>query len=117
MLLVMLCVPALGANDRGDAYRVRAFHRDLEAGGFIVNEGSTAKSDLIEMCTSRIMDSAAGNNAGQPYKRFMVPSYIPSRMKTRLTGKAGCSKYAPMRRSSMLARHPRSVTISVSSRF
>lgn len=51
-----------------------AFSSGLEGSGFLVGEGSAVKIDASEMVDQHAIDSAAGNNAGQPYKVFAIPN-------------------------------------------
>lgn len=56
--------------------RTAAFVATLEAGGFEVREGHLETVSSIEVLNDwQFMDSCAGNNAGQPYKRFVVPPH------------------------------------------
>ena len=40
---------------------------------FIVQGGSASLVDPAHAVKERVVDSAAGNNAGQPYKRLQIP--------------------------------------------
>lgn len=51
-----------------------AFRRGLVSSGFLLGEGSAVRIDASEMVDQHAIDSAAGNNAGQPYKVFAVPN-------------------------------------------
>jgi hypothetical protein len=52
-----------------------AFYRAL-TNEFIVNtNGITTPADMIRMVDEKWIDSAAGNQATQPYKRLRVPPY------------------------------------------
>jgi hypothetical protein len=103
LLLVLLYVPTIDAKEPDHApaigsidgktvspessrpdKRVKSFHSALEAGGFIVREGSTRKVDILQYVNERSLDSAAGNNAGQFYKRFQVPSHPMGEDRSRL---------------------------------
>ncbi len=59
--------------------RTEAFGASLDAAGFIVQESRTEVVDPFQVCNEwRFMDSCAGNNIGQPYKRWIVLPH-PSR--------------------------------------
>lgn len=51
-----------------------AFTTGLAADGFLVGSGQAVRIDASEMVDQHAIDSAAGNNAGQPYKVFSVPN-------------------------------------------
>ena len=69
-------VSALGWDSDG---RTAAFGASLDAAGFIVQESRTEMVDPFQVCGEwRFMDSCAGNNIGQPYKRWIVLPH-PSR--------------------------------------
>jgi hypothetical protein len=53
--------------------REAAFHQALETAGFDVKRGSTVVVYPIDLVDQKMIDSAAGNNAGQPYKRLQIP--------------------------------------------
>src|SRR5512135_424194 len=57
---------------------VAAFHAQLDAHGFVVQDGLTPTVSPIELVDAHIIDSANGNNAGQPYKGVVVPPYPAS---------------------------------------
>jgi hypothetical protein len=62
--------PAQGTDPRRQAFC------DALATDFLVNtNGTTNPTDLIRMVDEKWIDSAAGNQATQPYKRFQVPPY------------------------------------------
>lgn len=92
LFLALPCIPVLGANDPLDAVaqggkavshpRMEAFRSALEANGFIVRDGATKKVDIAKLVDERYLDSAAGNNAGQFYKRFAVPTHPASEYRT-----------------------------------
>lgn len=54
--------------------REAAFRQGLEAGGYTVNRGSTVVVYPTQLVDQKQIDSAAGFNSGQPYKRFQVPA-------------------------------------------
>lgn len=51
----------------------RAFVRELESAGFIVQEGHATRADPVSAVDGHEIDSAAGFNYPQYYKRFVVP--------------------------------------------
>jgi len=84
MKKVMLLTTALilsliigGCSDNNDETgpdpRVAAFRNALENSGFAVSEGSTKQINPFQFIHDGVIDSCAGNNAGQPYKCFPVP--------------------------------------------
>lgn len=60
-------------NSRQDDYRVSLFSNLLQSNGFAVKTGATKKATPLQWTDDRIIDSAAGNNAGQYYKVFNIP--------------------------------------------
>lgn len=54
------------------------FRKALLSGNFTVSDGSAHTVDSIVNFDNKIMDSAAGNNAGQPYKAVRLPSAAAS---------------------------------------
>jgi hypothetical protein len=63
--------PAAGGDkDKRAAALVAA----LDADGFTVREGSVELTDIVYAVNSYFMDSGAGANAGQVYKRWVVPA-------------------------------------------
>jgi hypothetical protein len=52
--------------------RVDAFRTALESGGLSVRDGITQPVELLQWVDKRYLNSAAGNNAGQPYKHFVL---------------------------------------------
>jgi hypothetical protein len=60
---------------RGDDSRWFDFYRALTNDFIVQTNGITSPTDLIRMVDEKWMDSAAGNQATQPYKRLQVPSY------------------------------------------
>ncbi len=52
--------------------RVEAFRSALESGHFYVRDGTTEPVELLQWVDKRYLNSAAGNNAGQPYKHFVL---------------------------------------------
>jgi hypothetical protein len=58
----------------GDDARLAAFYAAL-TNVFVVNTGATEVADLVAMVDQHKIDSANGNQATQPYKRFRVPVY------------------------------------------
>lgn len=66
---------AIAAHAQGDDLRRGAFYAAL-TNDFVVNtNGAIGPTDLIRMVDEKWIDSAAGNQATQPYKRFMVPPH------------------------------------------
>lgn len=53
--------------------RTAALVASLDAAGFKVQEGTVEVAQVFQMVNDHKIDSAAGNNAGQYYKRFVVP--------------------------------------------
>ena len=67
---------ALAGGDPGAtaaAGRVDAFRAALDAGGFQVRGGGMELVDALALFDRHVLNSASGNNAGQPYKRLTVP--------------------------------------------
>ena len=58
------CAPAYGASDP----RVQGFRTALQSDGFTVGAGETGLVNLPAMVDVGYIDSAGGNNLGQPYK-------------------------------------------------
>jgi len=54
-------------------HRTEALIAALEGSGFAVREGVIDKTDILYAVNEHFIDSAAGNNAGQVYKRWVVP--------------------------------------------
>lgn len=66
---------AVAAHAQGDDPRRFAFYTAL-TNDFVLNtNGITNPADLIQMVDDKWIDSAAGNQATQPYKRLKVPPY------------------------------------------
>lgn len=55
--------------------RIAAFLAALDTAGFEVREGTTGVGDPVSAVNEFFMDSCSGFNAGQYYKRFVVPSH------------------------------------------
>lgn len=69
LLAAALTTPApIGARASAADGRVDAFRAALESDGFTVGAGETGLVDLPAMVDVGYIDSAAGNNKGQPYK-------------------------------------------------
>jgi hypothetical protein len=64
------------SSSSGDS-RSSLFVSRLEFNGFIVTEGSADPIYPLDMVNTYVLDSAAGNNAGQPYKKLKIP-VLPS---------------------------------------
>ena len=65
-----------GATAADDLHgRERSFVRELESAGFIVQEGYATRADPVEAMDQHAIDSAAGFNYPQFYKRFVVPMH------------------------------------------
>lgn len=69
----MALAPAVGQSD----HRVQTFESALQSGGFVVRAGDTGPVFLQQWVDAHILESAGGNNAGQPYKRFDLPPPPP----------------------------------------
>ncbi len=74
-----LCLPCM--TSRAQDFGLELFQSGLESGGFTVQEGATIKADPLHWVDEGIIDSAAGNNAGQPYKILQIP-LLPSQNQT-----------------------------------
>lgn len=71
----VVTVVLLGNRDTpASAPNPQAFTTGLTDNGFLVGTGSAVRIDASEMVDQHAIDSAAGNNAGQPYKVFAVPN-------------------------------------------
>jgi len=83
-LLVSTLMFLLGTLSRtlGADARLDAFYAALTNASFVVNSGSTVLVDAIGMVDEHKVDSAAGNQATQPYKRFEIPVYPVREMDT-----------------------------------
>jgi hypothetical protein len=68
---LMVLSGSLNAASGADA-RPGAFYAALTNASFLVNTGSTVLVDAIGMVDEHKVDSAAGNQATQPYKRVSV---------------------------------------------
>lgn len=66
-------VPAFAAGDN----RVAAFQSALRTGGLVVRAGDTGPVFFPQLVDAHFLESAAGNNAGNPYKRFDIPPPPP----------------------------------------
>ncbi len=55
--------------------RADQFISSLNSIGYSVKEGSAHLIDPAYYVNYKVVDSAAGNNAGQPYKRLQIPEY------------------------------------------
>ena len=66
---------AIAAHAQGDDPRRLAFYTALTNDFIVSTNGTTKPIDLIRMVDEKWIDSAAGNQATQPYKRFQVPIY------------------------------------------
>ena len=73
-LILSLIVGGCSDNDdNAPDLRVAAFRSALKNSGFAVSEGSTKQINPFQFIHDGVIDSCAGNNAGQPYKCFPVP--------------------------------------------
>lgn len=74
---VILPLIVCGCSDNDDVNgpdpRVAAFRNALEDSGFAVRDGSTKQIDPFQFIQEGVIDSCAGNNAGQPYKCLSIP--------------------------------------------
>jgi hypothetical protein len=66
---------AIAAHAQGDDPRRLAFYTALTNDFIVSTNGTTKPTDLIRMVDEKWIDSAAGNQATQPYKRLQVPIY------------------------------------------
>lgn len=64
--------------------RKLAFYAALTNEFIVSTNGKTQPADLIQMVNDKWIDSAAGNQATQPYKRLLVPPYpwLPNEIHT-----------------------------------
>lgn len=62
-----------GDSDPTPDGRQAVFQNLLKANGFAVNEGSTPEAFPLDLVDRNVLDSAAGNNATQPYKVLKLP--------------------------------------------
>lgn len=72
VLGAILAVPG-GADGPPAPSPVAAFRAQLDAHGFVVQDGLTPTVSAIELVDEHLIDSASGNNAGQAYKVAAVP--------------------------------------------
>jgi hypothetical protein len=63
---------SMGARANAPDSRVGAFRAALESDGFTVGDGTTGPVNLPAMVDVGYIDSAAGNNLGQPYKGIYI---------------------------------------------
>ena len=68
-----LLVACGGGSGSGADTRQATFQTLLETNGFAVKGGSTPEAFPIDLVDSHVIDSAAGNNATQPYKVLKLP--------------------------------------------
>ena len=75
--MTLLQVVACSDNSENVIVDTRAdkFVAALNSIGYAVNEGSARLIDPAYYVKQQVIDSAAGNNAGQPYKRLQIPKY------------------------------------------
>lgn len=66
--------PPVGSGLKADT-RTVAFTNALNAAGFIVQPGSMETVDLLQQVNNQVLCSAQANNAGQFYKRLVVPPH------------------------------------------
>jgi hypothetical protein len=71
--------PSATSPRGGSAYaadgRIVAFRAALQSDGFMVRDGQTGLANPLSLVDHRYIDSAAGNNKGQFYKRIDVPPF------------------------------------------
>lgn len=72
-LAITTLVSLLAAPAQADDRRA-TFTTNLSAGGFAVREGSQRTLNAAELVDQHVLDSSAGNNAGQKYKALQVPA-------------------------------------------
>jgi hypothetical protein len=80
VLITLTSLVACGSSSsssNGESGREAAFRAALVADGFVVNDGFAHPIDPIAKFDANRIDSAGGNNAGQPYKLLRVP-ILPS---------------------------------------
>jgi hypothetical protein len=65
----------IASHAQSDNLRQLAFYTALTNEFIVSTNGATEATDLIQMVNERWIDSAAGNQATQPYKRLQVPMY------------------------------------------
>jgi len=69
-------VKPVSPGKSGEAHgRTAAFVSALDAAGFRVQEGFMGIASSLDAVNEYYMDSCSGNNAGQYYKRFVLPSH------------------------------------------
>lgn len=73
-LLLALIAACGGGGEAATDDRPQRFQIALEANGFTVKEGATKERVAANLVDGHALDSGAGNNAGQPYKAFVVPA-------------------------------------------
>ncbi len=76
-MVFMAAVQLAACSGNPGDFRSSLFVSGLESNGFIVTEGSADPIYPLDMVNKYFMDSAAGNNAGQPYKKLKIP-VLPS---------------------------------------
>ena len=72
-MVFMAAVQVAACSGNSGDFRSSLFVSGLESNGFIVNEGSADPIYPLDMVNKNYIDSAAGNNTGQPYKKLKIP--------------------------------------------
>lgn len=74
---VAVLLGTAGAVQADGDPRQGVFINDLTSAGFEVRSGSQRRIDAAYFVDNHVIDSAAGNNAGQAYKALQVPAVPP----------------------------------------